>query len=286
MNLVAPADEEEMVDVRSDPSAPAAEGTWVVTASRWTRAQKQAAAVITEDAPCSPVLLRAVIVGKARMPRAALDVLAPDGSVIGHVALPNTSRSFDLRQRFWLVGERTPGSVVALVSEHRRQVILPGSTLREGPAAAQDWSGIACRMLGWERPAHTAHAPEGFHAVFTDGRRSVDSPEFAQAVQRFRTAAVTIPMVFFGICFPYLFVIPFLAHRGYSMVALLALPVLGGGLMTLWSRHCQKQLGLEADLIEAGAARWDKEIAYTQSYWASMRRHSTRWEGPLPRAAQ
>ena len=57
----------------------------------------------------------AVIVGKARMPRAALDVLAPNGAVIGHVALPNTSGSFDLRERFWLVGDPTPGSVVALV---------------------------------------------------------------------------------------------------------------------------------------------------------------------------
>jgi hypothetical protein len=280
------ADEEDMVDVVSDPSAPAAEGTQVVTASRWTRAQKRAAAIITEDAPCSPVLLRAVLVGKARMPRAALDVLAPNGAVIGHVALPNTSRSFDLQQRFWLVGDPTPGSVVALVSEHRTQVILPGSTLKEGPAVPQTWSGVVCRMLGWERPAHADHAPAGFHAVLADERRSVDSPEFKRAVQRFRTAAVTIPMIFFGICFPYLFVIPFLAHRGYSMAALLALPVVGGGLMTLWSAHCRKQIGIEAELIEAGAAKWDKEIAFTQSYWASMRRPSARWEGPLPAAAQ
>jgi hypothetical protein len=278
-----------MVDVVTDPSAPApagSEGTWVVTARRRTRGQKRAEAVITTDARCSPVMVRAAIVGKARMPRAALDILAPNGEVIGHVALPNTSRSFDLQQRFWLVGEPTPGSVVALVSEHRRQVILPGSTLKAGPAAAQVWSGVACRMLGWERPAHAAHAPAGFHAVFTDERRSVDSPEFARAVQRFRTAAVTIPMVFFGVCFPYLFVIPFLIHRGYSSVALLALPVVGGGLMTLWSAHCRKQIGLEADLIEAGAAQFDKEIAFTQSYWVGMRRHSIPWEGPLPDAAQ
>jgi hypothetical protein len=256
-----------------------------VTAARRTRAQKRAAEVITSDARCSPVLLRAVIVGKARMPRAALDVLAPDGSVIGHVALPNTSRSFDLQQRFWLVGDPNPGSVVAFVSEHRTQVVLPGSRLHAGPAEPQEWSGVACRMLGWSRPAHAAHAPAGFHAVFTDERRSVDGPEFARAVQRFRTAAVTIPMVFFAFCFPYLFVIPLLAHRGYGMLALLALPVLGGGIMTLWSAHCRKEVGLEAELIEAGAANWDKEIAFTQSYWASMRRPSARWEGRLPVAA-
>jgi hypothetical protein len=43
---------------------------------------------------------------------------------------------------------------------------------------------------------------------------------------------------------------------------------------------------LEADLIEAGAAQFDKEIAFTQSYWVGMRRHSIPWEGPLPDAAQ
>lgn len=285
-----------MVDVVSTPPGPFAApgalgpstegGPRVVTATRWTRGQKRAADVITADAPCHPVLLRAVIVGKARMPRAALDVLAPDGAVIGHVALPNTSGSFDLQQRFWLVGELAPGSVVAFVSEHRTQVILPGSRLKPGPATPQEWSGVACRMLGWERPAHAAVAPEGFRAVFTDDRRSVDGPGFTGAVRRFRTAAVTIPMVFFALCFPYLFVIPLLAHRGYGMVALLALPVLGGGLMTLWSAHCRKEVGLEADLIEAGAARWDKEIAFTQSYWASMRRPSVAWDGPLPDATR
>ena len=290
MNRVRSADEEDVVDVVSDPpgapGAPVAGATQVVTAARRTRAQKRAAEVLTPDARCTPVLLRAAIVGKARMPRGALDVLAPNGAVIGHVALPNTSKAFDLRQRFWLVGEPTAGSVVAFVSEHRTQVILPGSRLKEGPAVGQAWSGVACRMLGWERPAHAAVAPGGFQAVFSDERRSVDSPEFAQAVQRFRTAAVTIPMVFFGVCFPYLFVIPLLAHRGYSMLALLALPVLGGGLMTAWSAHARKELGLVAEQIEPGAARWGKEIAFTQSYWASMRRPSEPWNGPLPNAAR
>lgn len=287
-----PADEEGMVDVVSDPPGapgpplPQAGATQVVTARRRTRAQKRAEEVLTCDAPCRPVLLRAAIVGKARMPRAALEVLAPNGAVVGHVALPNTSRSFDLQQRFWMVGEAAPGSVVAFVSEHRTQVILPGSRLKEGPAVGQEWSGVACRMLGWERPAHASAAPGGFQAVFADERRSVDGPEFAKAVQRFRTAAVTIPMVFFGVCFPYLFVIPYLAQRGYSMMSLLALPVLGGGLMTLWSAHCRKELGLVADQIEAGAARWDREIAFTQSYWASMRRPSEPWTGPLPDAAR
>lgn len=284
-----------MVDVVSPAAAPfgpsvsGEAGPIVVTSGRRTKGQKRAAAAITADAPCHPVLLRAVLVGKARMPRAALDVLAPDGSVIGHVALPNTSESFDLQQRFWLVGDSTPGSVVAFVSEHRTHVLLPGSRLKAGPAQPQEWSGVVCRMLGWERPAHAnhaTHAPTGFQAVFTDDRHSVDGPGFTRAVQRFRTAAVTIPMVFFGFCFPYLFVIPLLAHRGYGMVALLALPVLGGGLMTLWSAHCRKEVGEEAELIEPGAARWDKEIAFTQSYWASMRRPSVAWDGPLPDATR
>lgn len=299
MNAVRPADEEQVVDVVNDlPSASGASGasgapgpptpgvTRLVTAARRTRGQRRAAEAITADAPCTPVLLRAAIVGKARMPRAALDVLAPNGSVIGHVALPNTSESFDLRQRYWLVGDPAPGSVVAFVSEHRTQVILPGSRLKEGPAVAQTWSGVACRMLGWERPALAEHAPDGFQAVFADERRSVDGPEFARAVDRFRLAAVTIPMVFVAVVFPYLFVIPLLAHRGYSMLALLALPVVGGGLMTLWSAHCRKELGLVAEEIEVGASTWDKEIAFTQSYWASMRKPSEPWTGPLPDAAR
>ena len=104
MNRVRSADEEDVVDVVSDPpGAPVAGATQVVTAARRTRAQKRAAEVLTPDARCTPVLLRAAIVGKARMPRGALDVLAPNGAVIGHVALPNTSKAFDLRQRFWLV---------------------------------------------------------------------------------------------------------------------------------------------------------------------------------------
>jgi len=172
------------------------------------------------------------------------------------------------------------------VSEHRSQVILPGSRLREGPAPAQEWSGIACRMLGWERPTHAGHAPAGFQAALVDEGRTVDSPEFARAVQRFRTAAVTIPMVFFGFCFPYLFVIPWLVQRDWSMLTLLAFPVVGGGVMTLWSAHCRQELGAEAELIEPGAARWGKEIAFTQSYWASMRRPSASWSGPLPDAAR
>lgn len=285
-----PADEDGVVDVLRDPSGapqpPGVPAARVVTAARRTRGQKRAAEVITADAPCTPVLLRAAIVGKARMPRAALDVLAPNGAVIGHVSLPNTSRAFDLQQRFWLVGDPVPGAVVAFVSEHGDQVLLPGSTLKAGAATGQRWSGVACRMLGWERPTHAAVAPGGFQAVFSDERRSVDSPEFARAVQRFRTAAVTIPMFFFAVCFPYLFVIPFLAERGDSMLTLLAFPVVGGGLMTLWSAHCRKQIGLEAELIEAGAAEWDKEIAFTQSYWASMRRPSAAWEGPLPTATR
>lgn len=284
------ADEEQVVDVVSDtPGAsglPMAGGAQVVTAARRTRAQKRAAEVLTPDARCTPVLLRAAIVGKARMPRAAIDVLAPNGAVVGHVALPNTSEAFDLGQRFWLVGDPEPGAVVAFVSEHRTQVILPGSRLRSGPAPAQSWSGVVCRMLGWERPVDAVRAPGSFQAVFADERRSADNPEFLRAVQMFRTAAVTIPMVFAGIVFPYLFVIPLLAHRGYSMMALLALPVIGGGLMTAWSAHCQKEVGVAADQVEPGAASFAKEIAYTQSYWASMRRPSRPWEGPLPDAAR
>ena len=34
--------------------------------------------------------------------------------------------------------------------------------------------------------------------------------------------------------------------------------------------------------VEAGAAKWGKEIAFTQSYWASMQRPTEPWDGPIP----
>lgn len=250
-----------------------------------TKRQRAAAEVITEDARCTPVLLRAVITGKARMPRAALEIAAPNGEVIGHVALVNTMEGFDPEQRFWLVGDPTPGSVVALVSEGRTQVILPGGRLRAGPAVAQEWSGIACRMLGWQRPETGLDESSAFHAVFAHERASVDGPAFARAVRRFRTAAVTIPMVFFAFCFPYLFVIPFALHSGTSASTLLAPVVIGATLMTIWSAQCRRELAAEAELIEPGASRWGKEIAFTQSYWASMRKPPEPWDAPLPNAA-
>ncbi|WP_426571616.1 hypothetical protein [Aquihabitans sp. McL0605] len=257
----------------------------VVTAAKRTRRQREAATVITADARCTPVLVRAAIVGKARMPRAALEILAPNGAVIGNVALPNTSADFDLHQRFWLVGDPTPGSVVAIVAEGGRQIILPGSRLRSGPAEGQDWSGVACRMLGWERRVAPTDAPAGFQAVFSSDHPTIDGPGFTKAVRRFRTAAVTIPLVFFGFCFPFLFVIPRLVQSGTSTLSLLVLPVLGGGLMTMWSAHCRREVAAQAELVEGGAARWGKEIAFTQSYWASMRKPSAAWDGPMPAAA-
>ena len=258
-------------------------GALVGTAARRTKAQRRAAAVITADARCTPVLVRAAIVGRARMPRAGLEIASPTGEVLGWVALPNTSSAFDLQQRWWLVGDPTPGSVVALVAEHGTQVLLPGSRLHHGPVTEPEWSRLACRMLGWERPA-TSSAPDGFGALYGSDLHSVDGPAFTSAVHRFRVAAVVVPLIFFAVCFPYLFVIPLFAHAGASMPVLLALPVVGGGLMTLWSAQCRRQVGIEAEAIEAGAAKYDKEIAFTQSYWTGMRKPSVPWDGPLPTA--
>jgi len=252
---------------------------------RRTKRQRAAAAVITTDARCTPVLVRAAIVGRARMPRAALEITSPRGEVLGHVALANTMDGLDLQQRWWLVGDPAPGAVVALVSEGRRQVILPGSRLRAGPAEAPEWSGVACRMLGWERPPVGIEETSAFHAVFAQDRATVDGPAFARAVSRFRFAAVTLPMVFFCFCFPYLFVIPFAVHSGTPTLLLLAPPLVGGTLMTLWSAQCRRDVGREAEQIEPGAAKFGKEIAFTQSYWASMRKAPVPWDGPLPYAA-
>jgi len=286
------ADGEAVVDITDDWTR--SRGTWqqadlaapeLGTAARWTKGQQAAAAVITHDARCTPVLVRACIVGRARMPRAALEVATPTGEVLGHVTLPNTSGAFDPQQRFWLVGEPAPGNRVALVSEGRTQVILPGSRLRPGPAAGPSWSDLAARMLGWQRASTVADAPPGWGAVFAETRGTIDGPGFVEAVRRFRTAAVTLPVVFFLVCFPYLFVIPGAVRSGTSTVMLLALPVVGGGLMTAWAASCRRAVAREAEAIEPGAARFGKEIAFTQSYWSGMRKAPTPWEGPLPLAA-
>lgn len=255
------------------------------SAAKPNKAQKAAAAVIVPDARCTPVLIRAAIVGRARMPRAALEITRPSGEVIGNVVLANTSRAFDPLQRFWLVGEPEVGGTVALVSEGCTQVILPGSPLRAGALREPQWSALASRMLGWQRQQVPAGAPEGFHAVFSTDRASITSPEFKAAVKRFRNAAVNVPMLFFAVCFPYLFFIRALAEAGTSPILLLALPVLGGGVMTAWSAQCRRAIGVEAELIEAGASKWDKEIAFTQSYWAWLRKPATTWDGPLPNGA-
>lgn len=252
------------------------------SAAKPNKAQQAAAAVITPNARCTPVLIRAAIVGRARMPRAALEIASPAGEVIGNVPLANTSGAFDPLQRFWLVGDPEVGATVALVSEGCTQVILPGGPLRSGALREPPWSALACRMLGWQRQQVAADAPQGFHAMFSAERASITSPEFQAAVKRFRTAAVTVPMLFFLVCFPYLFFIRALAEAGTSPLLLLALPVLGGGVMTAWSAQCRKAIGVEAEIIEAGASKWDKEIAFTQSYWAYLRKPPTTWDGPLP----
>ena len=255
------------------------------TAPKRNRKQRESAAVITADARCTPVLVRAAIVGRARMPRAGLEISTAAGHIIGWVSLPNTSKGFDLQQRWWLVGDPTPGSIVALVSEGRTQVLLPGGRLHEGPVTEPVWSRLACRMLGWERPALHADAPAGFHAVYGSDDHSVDSPAFLKAVDRFRFAAVTVPFLFFLVCFPYLFVIPPLVHSGLAMWKLLAFPLVGGGLMLAWSAQCRRDVAREAEVVEAGAAQYGKQIAFTQSYWTGMRKESVPWDGPIPTAA-
>ena len=225
---------------------------------RRTKRQRAAAAVITADARCTPVLVRAAIVGRARMPRAALEITAPNGEVLGHVALAEHSDGLDLQQRFWLVGDPTPGAVVALVSEGGRQVILPGGRLRAGPArprSGRAWRA-ACSGGSGRRSGH--EETSAFHAVFAQDRATVDGPAFARAVSRFRFAAVTVPMIFFCFCFPYLFVIPFAgAQRARPRCSCSPRRVVGGTLMTLWSAQCRREVGRRgrADRARRGGAR-------------------------------
>ena len=267
------------------PAALADGGPMLATSRRRTKAQRRAATAVTPDAPCTPVLLRAAVVGPARMPRAALDVLAPDGRVLGHVVLVNTSSAFDPTARFWLVGPPEVGAVVALVSEGARQVVLPGSRLREGPATPQPWSDLVCRALCWHPPLLAAGHAGGWGAV-AQGWSFEANPRFARAVANFRTAAVTLPMAFFAVCFPYLFVIPWFIRNGTSPMVLLALPVLGSIVMRAWSSACRREVGEEAELIEAGAGARAKEIAFTQSYWLAVRKRAVPWDGPIPRGVR
>lgn len=262
------------------PAPPA--GPLLASAAKRTKRQEEAAAIITTDAACTPVYVRAAIVGRARMPRAALEITSVDGVVLGHVSLVNTSAAFDPNQRFWLVGIPEPGSVVALVSEGATQVILPGGRLRTGPAPAQEFSDVACRMLGWQAPSVIDGAPPGWAEVLNGPGTAPNNPRFLAAVKRFRTAAVLIPVLFFLVCFPYLFVIPREVHSGSTMLSLLAFPVLGGLAMTVWSYRCRRELVAEAELIEPGASRWGREIAFTQSYWSGLRKPSVSWDGPIP----
>ncbi len=266
----------------------------IATAPKLSRRQAEAAGLMVEDAPCEPVLVRAAITGRARMPRASLEITRPDGSVVGNVGLQNTSAAFDPTLRWWLVGDPQPGGLVALVSEGRTQVLLPGGRLRPGPAVEPPWSSLACRMLGWQASpaspaspvaAPQAHAGGRWQEVFEHGRAEPNNPAFLRAVARFRFAAVVAPLLFVLVCFPYLFVIQPLVAAGISGPVLLLLPLLGGGGVALWSAIARQRLVDEAERIEPGASRWGKEIAFTQSYWSGMRKEPAPWIGPLPRAA-
>lgn len=259
--------------------------TVIGTAPKLSRRQRAAAEAITEDAPCRPVLLRAAITGRARMPRAGLEITDPHGAVLGHVSLQNTSAAFDPTLRWWLVGDPQPGDLVALVSEGRTQVLLPGGRLKAGPITEPVWSPIATRLLGWtSRPAEAAPVP-GWGEVFDHQRGDPRDPAFLRAVDRFRFAAVGLPAIFFLVTFAYLFTIKPLVALGATRPFLLILPVVGGAGMAIWSIVCRHQLVAAASRIEPEAARWGKEVALTQSYWSGMRKEPAPWAGPLPRAA-
>jgi hypothetical protein len=271
--------------VRSTPLAGSA--PLIATAPKLTKRQREAAHLLAPDAPCRPVLLRAALVGRARLPRAALEITAPDGSVMGHVGLANTSAAFDPTLRWWMVGGAEPGDLVAFVSEGRTHVLLPGGRLRPGPVVEPPWSPLACRLLGWHgATVAPADVPAHWHQVFESGRAGHDDPAFVAAARRFRFAAVVLPLLFFAVCFPYLFAIRPLVEAGVGGAALLVLPVVGGGAMAAWSWWCRAQVARAAEAVEPGAARWGKEIAYTQSYWLGLRKPPAPWTGPVPDAAR
>lgn len=250
------------------------------------KGQRAAAAAITVDAPCRPVWAHPVIEGPARMPSAAIELIAPDGALLGHVGLGSTHRGVDLTVPFWLVGDPTPGSPVALISADRTQVVLPATPLRAGPVTPRPWSERCCRMLGWSRADYGGGLPPEAHAALAAGHAPRENVRFRAAVRRFRFIAVLLPVVYVAVLFPYLFLVPGLIHGGTSIPAVLALPVLGGVALKAGALHAQVLVGQAAEELEAGASADAKPIAYTQSYWASMRRPAVPWEGPLPTAVR
>ncbi|MCB0960963.1 MAG: hypothetical protein KDB04_15755 [Acidimicrobiales bacterium] len=267
------------------PPGPTGAPPVIGTAPKLNKRQRVAAARIVEDAPCRPVLLRAGITGRARMPRASLEITRPDGSVVGHATLMNTSAAFDPTPRWWLVGDPQPGDPVALVSEGRGQVLLPGGRLKAGPMVEPAWSPLAARLLGWASPPGGGVPAGGWGEVLEHGRGDPHDPAFLRAVDRFRFAAVALPAIFFLVTFAFLFAIGPLVEAGVAAPVLLVLPVAGGGAMALWSAVCRRRLVDAAARIEPDAARWGKEVAFTQSYWSGMRKDPAPWSGPLPHAA-
>jgi hypothetical protein len=198
------------------PSAP----TLIATAPKLSKRQRAAARLITEDAPCRPVRLRAAIVGRARMPKAALEITAPDGSLIGHVGLANTSAAFDPARNWWLVGEPQPGDHVVLVAEGRTHLLLPGGRLRPGPVTEPVWSPLACYLLGWQGHDGQPEPSARRRALAARVRPRAPRPRRPRLPpsrrRRFRFAAVVLPLLFFAVCFPYLFVIESLVEAGVA----------------------------------------------------------------------
>ena len=141
------------------------------------------------------------------------------------------------------------------------------------------------RLLGWTSSPTAAAPAAGWGQVFEHQLGDPRDPAFLRAVDRFRFAAVALPAIFFLVTFAYLFAIRPLVELGVSGAVLLVLPVAGGGAMALWSAICRRRLVDAAERIEPGAARWGKEVAFTQSYWSGMRKEPAPWAGPLPRAA-
>lgn len=111
--------------------------------------QARAARALVADAPVTPVLLVPSMRWKRKRPAVRARVVTSTGVDLGELDLGRPLAAFDPTQRWWLVGVPQLGTPVALVSEGRRQVLLPSSPLQV-PTEVPPWSPTVVSLLGWD----------------------------------------------------------------------------------------------------------------------------------------
>lgn len=246
-------------------------------------AQARARRLLVPDAPVAPVRLEPSIRAKGRRVRAVARVVTPDHRVLGELDLGTVHAAFDPTLRWWLVGEPAVGSPVALVSEGRRQVLLPSSPLVP-PSEEPAWSPTAVSMIGWApSSAGAGDVPalpsEGRVALGTGGRDDEEQLQRRLAVQqrvgrKVGFALIGVMVVAFGLVlvgFSFIVVFPF------ALACTLGLGMVGGRLAVgAASRELELDPAVEQHALEIGTS---------VSTWQTLPRQAPAYRSALPVAA-